>query len=287
ALVIALPEILLVFGQGYYERRRVGMETWQVRRLLENRIGFSRMGEPVYADYNPDLHDLDNDVRANPRLDVVIGVDGGGTAAAVIGQQQDYDAIVTLDEIVTPADQRTDGYNFGKRVGEFMQTKGYGAHLDAGRFIVIGDPANFKGGFESGNTFMEAFAAGFEEATGVKCRMLPAETNDPETRQGAVRRPMREIRDGKPRKQVARRCATLRRGYISGYKLRRSKNAAGDIVYQPVKNHYSHVADADQYMSLYFVGVGGDFKRASRMSGLGSRKNGPRSKPKIIHHTAF
>lgn len=276
-------------GSAWYPMQAAQFEDWQIKRFIENKIGFSRTGEPVYRDYNPELHDAPEDARANPRTPVVVGIDGGGTPAAVVMQQFDGDRLIVLDEVVTPKDQRSDGFNFGKQVGEFLvsQNRGYVRHVESGMVYLTIDPANEHGGFEAGDTFLEAFEKGYEEATGMRLRVVPAETNDPDTRAGAVRRCLREMVGGRARKVISRRCMVLRRAYASGYKLKKSKNAVGDIVYQPVKNEYSHVADADQYATLWFVGIGADQRRESRMSGVGLRMGEPVKPPKSIYRRAI
>ena len=271
-------------GKDYYREIARTMKSWEIKRYIENKIGFSRSGEPVYPEYNPDLHDLPDTVTVSKARPIVIGLDGMGDATAIITQMGDNDRILVLDEILTPKERKTDGYSFGKKCGEFLKApqNGYWPIISRGDFLFVGDPANFHGGREAGKTFMEAFSEAFEAETQVKCRLIPAETNSPETRQGAVRRPLKEIADGRPRIQVSKRCIKVRRGFASGYKLKKMKTGTGDVVYLPVKNEYSHPHDALQYACLYFVGVGHDERSDAGFSGRGSTARRRKSKPKTI-----
>lgn len=262
-------------GKGWYERQRALMEDWEIKRFLENRIGFSRTGEPVYVGYNPDLHDIGKEAQAEPNLPLVIGVDGGARAAAVIGQKGDDDCITAFDELVTPAEQVTDPRSFGVRVAEFLHAH-YPDHVERNTIVFVVDPANMNDGKvltdpngEGGYSWGELFHLG----AGTIGRLVAGRTNDPDVRQGQVRAVMRDFAPGHPRLRMTKRCVTLRRGMAGAYKLARQKLAGGDIVYRPVKSHpVSDVQDALQYLTVYFTGVVVDRERESGFSGVRNRR---------------
>ncbi|WOI54312.1 hypothetical protein [Parvularcula sp. LCG005] len=274
----------------YYIGQRQKLDDYDLKRMVMNKLGYSRTGMPVYGDYHPDRHDLGEEVRARADLPVTVGVDGGGKAAAVIGQRDDFDRVIAYDEVVTAKDQRTDGYSFGKRVAEFMCSPagGYARHVDRNMVYHVIDPSNQFGGTEIGANFMDSYASGWREVTGLPCRIVPAETNDPDERVGANRRLMQDMREGRPRKMVSKRCPNLRAAYRGGYKLHLKNMASGDAVWRPVKgNHHDNVADADQYMTLFHTGIGSNAARPSGLNGVGTRIGTKPVAPRRIRATAL
>lgn len=274
-------ENISVLGTEYYNRIAAHMDDWAVRKYLKNIPGMSRSGNPVYSEYNAVIHDLPVGVEADPKFAIVVGVDGGSTAAAVFLQQHDYDRVDALDEIVTPNDTTTDGYRFGVNIGEFMIRR-YSKHLASGAFTIVADPANFNGGHEAGFTFVQSMIKGFDAATGVRPKVVPAPSNDPDTRRGAVKRLLGDIRDGRPRGMISKRCKNLLRAVASGYKLHAVKRADGSVEWLPLKNQHSHVADAHQYGVLWFAGVAPTAARRSGHAGPGVFR--PRQQQHAIHH---
>ncbi|SPU49852.1 Uncharacterised protein [Bordetella trematum] len=100
---------------------------------------------------------------------------------------------------------------------------------------------------------------------------MPAPTNDPILRLGAVDSALTRIVDGEPGLLVHPDCKTLRKALSGGYCYRRMAVSGERFADKPVKNEYSHVADAAQYL---LVG-GGEHKPLVRV-----RRPGGSSRPK-------
>ncbi len=270
--------------EGFYREKAAGMEKWQVARFIEAKIGFSRNGEPVYTCYDPQTHDL-GEARADAKLPIVVGVDGGARAAARVTQIDRNEDIVWYDELFTEATQVTDPRNFGKRVAEFLAAH-YPHHVDQNNIVFVVDPANMNDGKQQSGPWPTdgGFSWGevFHMGTGTMGRLVGAMTNDPEIRQGQVRHCLKTFDNGHPRIRITKRCIVARSGLAGKYKLAKQRNAAGEDVYRPVKSHpYSDVQDAGQYATLHFTGVSIDESRESGFSGARNRR-GPKRKSAII-----
>lgn len=277
-------------GKDWYDRQRQMMEPWEVARFLENRIGFSRNGQPVYLSYDPATHDLSEAAEADPRLPLIIGVDGGGRPAAIIQQMDRADDLVWYDEIYTPAEQVTDPRSFGKRVAEFLHAN-YPAHVERNNIVFVVDPANMNDGKTQSSPWPEdggySWGEIFHMGTGCIGRLVGGATNDPEVRQGQVRHCLKSFDNGHPRLRVTKRCKVARAGLAGKYKLAKQRNAAGEDIYRPVKSHpYSDVQDAGQYAVIYCTGISIDESRESGFSGARNYRRRPRASSTILPFAA-
>jgi hypothetical protein len=231
----------------YYRHRAAQMEDWEVKRMIEGRWGFSRSGQPIYADdWDDDVHAAKDDIKPNPRWPLYALVDAGGRPAMVLAQQTDAGGLVLIDELTTADNDFADVETFSKRclarVREFcpgMQVKNF-----------IPDPSAKARTISSNHALAEEdrhWIGAFWLLTGWP-PMIP-HTNDLDPRVRAVRR---RLRLGKRGLLVSPRCKMVRAGFNSGYKLRKAdpldgKQSLADLV---VKNRYSHPHDAVQYGAL-------------------------------------
>lgn len=175
---------------GYYDQQIVGQPKWYIRRMILNRWGATRDGQPVYEDWNDDLHAAAVPLEPVRDLPLVIGADAGLTPAAVILQRMPSGQWRVLDELVAPA-------------------TGMGARK-------FGDLLN----------------------------KLLTERYGP----WSARLPLTRLIDGQPGVLVSPRCRVLRKGFNSGYRLRRIQIAGADrFGTEPDKNEFSHVHDGLQY----------------------------------------
>jgi len=81
--------------------------------------------------------------------------------------------------------------------------------------------------------------------------MVPCWTQDPDERQGAVDRRLTNMVDGAPSMLISPVCTTLIGGMSGGYQLKRLKveGTIDSFTEEPVKNLYSHICEAFQYLT--------------------------------------
>ena len=228
---------------GYYTRQIAGAPDWYVRRMIKNEYGYSRDGKPVYEhDYNDDFHCAKQEFEPLPGIPIQVGVDAGGTPAAILGQTLPNGQIRFFDEVVAE-----------------------GGFCGAVRFAnLLKDALGRYPGFEcAGGRADPSAMFGVDKTAGelewintvahvAKIRLRPASTNKLGPRIEALRVPMSRVVDGQPGLLVSPRCRVFRKGMNSGYRYLK-KRVSGDERYDPYPDKgdpTSHVVDAAQYYAL-------------------------------------
>jgi len=245
---------------GYYQRIQIGMSEPDKRRFIHNKFGAVRDGNPVYSQYSDDRHCV-QDMAADPALPVHIGLDGGNTPAAVFGQKAALGQIRVVDECVVfqpgkeKALQSLGAKEFGQTVGRYWNENFAGFRLAEKNWA---DPSAWYGGSDANaedRAWIDKFVAGFNEtAIGVKLKMKPApiKGNRVGPRLEAVREQLKAANDNQPAFVISSKCRVLREGFNRGYVVIRVQYSTGGGRWkdEPVKNDFSHVHDACQYLVL-------------------------------------
>lgn len=274
---------------GYYERLQIGMTEQEKSRFIHNKFGAVRNGNPVYSGYNDTRHCLE-DMKADPRLPIHFGVDGGSTPAVVFkqkgedGQRRNVDEVVIFQPDESKGLQKMGAKEFGQTVGEYWNENYSGFSLGIG----WGDPsAWFDDGTKNAEdrAWIHKFVSGFnEKALGVKLKMKPApvKRNLIGTRLECIRDSLAEDINGSAGLVISSRCKVLRQAYNSGYVTIRVQYSTGGGRWKddPVKNDFSHVADADQYGELGLTKFEGweDAETGQRRRDRGQRKSWAKKK---------
>jgi hypothetical protein len=245
---------------GYYLISAAGQPQDYIRRMIRNEWGASVAGERVYQTFQPDLHVLPADLDPQPGQILRLGLDGGGTPAAVIFGRDEYGRRIVYDEVVITDPNDPKGLTLKTGVGPNTFGKAIAAVMSLPRYrgvrfeIGYGDPAAFYGADrEAGEfSFMETVA----QIIGVP--IIPADSNEIGLRHDAVAGLLGELaQDGRPMLMVNPRCRWLRRGFTSDYKWGVVKPGQEGARVVPQKSKTSHVHDALQYGCLGDVGRAG------------------------------
>jgi hypothetical protein len=262
--------------KGYYPKQMVGMSAGRVARLIHNKFGAVRAGMPVYPEFADSMH-VREDLRPIRGIPLRIGIDAGLTPAAVIGQRTTLGQTRVLAELAVMIDKNDEQLGnvgptaFGEALADLLQSRFPGFEVE---WAAV-DPAADRGTDDRGNELnWLQYAA---KASKLRIRPAPVPNNDLNVRLQAVRLPLqRLIEAGEPALLVDASCRTLRRGFNSGYVFRRTAVAGGTDRYEnkPVKNQFSHVHDALQYLMVTsgegrISGVAAPSSRASNGRGGG------------------
>jgi hypothetical protein len=193
-------------------------------------------GRPVFeGDFVRAQHVLGASVPPDPRFPIFRGWDFGGNQSCVFMQVQGSRVIV-LDEMPNK------GVNTRRFAPEVIRHS-Y-AHMGPDfRYIDIVDPsAAWEGKTAEGKACVDVMR---EEGL----EPFAAQTNDPEKRIAAVQRLLLPYIEGRPVLQINPHCTMLIKGFEFGYHFpeRPSQSRKMD---RPVKNLYSHIHDAFQYVAL-------------------------------------
>lgn len=224
-------------GASYYADKLKGQPLWFVKRMVHNRPGFSRAGQPVYEDYEDDRHVAAANLEYIPGLPLIVGMDGGLSPAATFKQRTHLGQWRVLAELVTQ--HGVGATRFGDLLRQFLRDE----FPHAATIIAYADPAAFYGADKDGKE------KNWAEIVEAKARIVirPAPTNDPSTRWDAVKQPLTRSVEGGPAFLLSPRCTTLRIGFNSGYRFRKARVTDTRFAEQADKNKFSHVHDALQY----------------------------------------
>ena len=200
-------------------------------------------GKPVYrGSWNSHVHVSREEIPYLPGVPLLLGWDFGRTPACVIGQGAPDGQLRILDEC----------YSDDSGVKAFAETQVLpllARRFPNCRIESYGDPAGAAKGQAN-----EASCMSELERLGIPT--VPACTNDAGPRREAVIRCLNRMTGGKPGFLVDPRCKRLIRGFEGGYNYAvvGKLMGGGEVKYSeiPVKNSYSHVADALQYLCLGF-----------------------------------
>lgn len=223
----------------YYTTSLIGHPDWYVARMFDNKPGYSRAGKPIYPEFNDRLHVRDQE--AAPGLPLGIGIDGGGSPAAVFGQRLPSGKWLILDELVT--EHGTGPMRFGDLLAQRLRERFPGCAKVQG----WADPtttygADTKAGEKNWKEIVESRT---------RIRIDPAPSNAPSVRWEAVRKPLQTLIDGAPAFMLNPRCRVLRAGFNNGYHFRRMQVPGAErFTEEADKNDYSHPHDALQYLCL-------------------------------------
>ena len=227
---------------GYYIKGKEGKTDDWINVNLGNNYGTVEDGRPIFKEqYHDEIH-INESLIYNPNEIIVIGLDFGLTPSAIITQPSIRGGVNFLDEIVSSdmgIQQFTEQLLLPKLTINFP---------DAKEIYFIGDPAGNRRADTNEETVFKVLST-----LGIDCE--PANTNDVDVRLEAVRYYLESMRDGKPALQIHPKCKMTRKGFNGGYKFRRlqvvGEKRFTDI---PMKNKFSHIHDAIQYVCMWYKG---------------------------------
>lgn len=237
-------ENLVNLDPDYYDNLiSANTDAW-IDVYLKNNFGPGNMGQPVYkASFKRDFH-----VAKTPLLPVmqsvnslIVGMDNGLQAAAVIGQQDQRGRVNILAECYVPEDQTMGVETYLERhLVPLLREK---FPFKPANIVFLLDPACFSRSQVDEKTIAQAVMN-----YGYTVRRAP--TNDPERRISAVEALLSRQIDGAAALLVNPTCSYLIEACEWGYRYKRS--ASGQTTLTPDKGHHSHLSDALQYFALHF-----------------------------------
>jgi hypothetical protein len=219
----------------------------QVRRMVHSLPAYAKDGRPVYEDYF-DLarHVADETILPVPGWPLTIGIDGGGSPAATIGQPTPFGGDRLLVEVVS--EPGTGPTRFAQMVQAVLMTRFPGYAISG----AWGDPAAWYGADKETDEFhwMHTFIKAAQFA------VQPAPSNEPSIRHEAVKHMLTMSVDGsRPGYVIDPDCKKMIGGFSAHYKLSKNNSASETNKLAVVKNTYSHPHDAEQYRVLGRIGL--------------------------------
>lgn len=225
----------------YYEKQISGQDPDYIRRMIKNELGYSRDGQPVYDEYNDELHVAKQILVPERGIMLDLGFDAGLTPAGTIGQEMPNGQRRILKEIIATG---IGAKKFGELVNKILAEEFRGFKVRT----ATCDPAAMNRSAESSEE--QSWAQIVQAVTGLPLR--PAPTNNISPRLDCVKGALTRLIDGQPGLLISPACKVLRRGFVSGYKLKRVAQIGKSWITNdtPDKNEYSHPHDSLQYLLL-------------------------------------
>jgi hypothetical protein len=228
----------------YYTNLMSGKTPDWLDVFMRNKFGAGGFGQPVFRNtFKLDFHTSKTPLKtvvANS-YPIMVGMDNGLTAAAVIGQMDARGRLNILGEAYVPEGQTMGVETFLDRILIPKLQANFGMRPE--HIVFILDPACFQRSQVDEVTIDQAVRArGY--------RTIRASTNIPERRIAAVEGLLTRAIDGGAGLLISSECPWLTKAMDWGY--RNKKQVNGVVTAVPEKNHYSHIADAMQYLCLHY-----------------------------------
>ncbi len=220
--------------EKYYPNIIKGKTKGWIDVYVMNKLGSIEEGKPVYPSWNEATH-LSKENLEPLNTTIFIGIDFGLTPAAVFGQKLADGRWLILHELVC--------FDMGiTRFSEILKTE-IAKKFRAQDIEIYGDPAgDFRAQTDESTPFQILRSQGL--------KAVPAPSNDVALRTEAVEAALNRMVDGKAGFLVNYNCINLKKGFNGGYHYRRLQTSGDRYDEKPMKNRYSHVHDALQYLML-------------------------------------
>jgi hypothetical protein len=226
-----------------YEAMAATQPDWFVRRMVHNQYGYSRDGKPVYTEYRDDFHASSDVLMPVRDLPVRVDFDQGLHPACLLRQNMPDGQLRWLDELYSDGGAVDLCDQLRRLIGS---AKYAGCRVIGGK----GDPMIVT---RSGND-AESWADVVNRLMGWTghSRLMPAQTNDPDKRQGVVRYRLKtNTATGQPGLLVSSTCKIIRKGFNSTYRFKAVMGRQGE--YRDIPDKIFPVADlhdAGQYGAM-------------------------------------
>lgn len=229
----------------YYDNLAEGKTGDWVDVFMRNKFGAGGFGQPVFRNtFKRDFHVSKDQLNAvaSSLHPLVVGMDNGLTAAAVIGQMDARGRVNILGESYVPEGETMGVETFLDRLlVPYLQAR---FPVNTQRFLFVLDPACYQRSQVNEVTIAQAVSArGY--------RTMRASTQDPERRIAAVEGLFTRAIDGGAGLLISGPdCPWLIKAIDWGYRNKKMQN--GVVKAEAEKNHFSHIADALQYFCLNY-----------------------------------
>lgn len=225
-------------GINYYLGMMSDLTADEINVYVHGQYGYIRRGEPVFKNYDDDLHAAKEPIKVNKERDLIVGLDYGLTPCAAIIQDTPEGGWVILRELVT---FNTSSDEFAPMLKKFLLDEF--PDFDIRKNIrFYGDPSVKRSEVDK-KIVTDSFLL-----EGMIVQSSPC-NNVWETRKKCVNQPLSRLILGKPGLKIDPACTKIRQAFNGGYHYKKIPKSGGGqrIMEIPDKNEFSHIMDALQY----------------------------------------
>ncbi len=224
-------------GYDYYYQQIPGKSEDYIRVFICGDYGTTMNGKPVYPEWNDKQHIATSPLDAIRGYPLVLGFDFGLTPACIIGQMSPRGQVLILDELVSEDMGIRQFYT--DVVLPHLNHKYPNYTIDA-----VGDPAGVNRSQTDEKTC-------FEELMNMGLACEPADSNEFIKRRESVAFFLQRLTSNGPGFLIDPSCKKLIKGFRGGYRYERLKvSGSARFKDRPVKDAFSHPADALQYLCM-------------------------------------
>jgi hypothetical protein len=230
----------------YYLNQIPVLSDEEVKVTCMGNYGFTKVGKPVYPDYNDVIHFINKKIKYNRDEVLYVGLDFGLTPAAVLLQWQPGGTLAVIAEIVSQ-DYGIETFCENKLVPFLNEhCPGWPSNI-----LSVGDPSGKKGNESNATPGNKNNAFDIMNRFGLNTQAC--RTNNPEIRIGAVKWFLRKMHNGYGFFRVTQMCPQLQIGFIGNYQYEKTliMGVEESTKAIPLKNFSSHIHDALQYICVY------------------------------------
>lgn len=236
--------------RGYYDRQIEALSKRPggkhlITRMVHAKYAPSQAGEPVFVEYDDDVHLAPDELQARRDVPLQLCFDQGLGQPACLGLQTMPSGQVRVLFEVVPG--RMSARRFAAAVRDEIALVAAGVPLAE---VHYADPAGFTGADREDGELAWAEIVGAE----LGITIVPADTNEIDIRHTVVVDQLTYfVGPGEPGLILSRRCRMLRKGFVSHYMFEK-RPAEKSQNRKPVKNLWSNPHDALQYGLLGLKG---------------------------------
>jgi len=227
----------------YYTDLTKGQTKAWVDTYIHGVYSPSQSGKPVYHTvFKPEQHVSPVPLKIDPELPVIISFDCGLTPAATFKQMDLNGRVRVLREAVA--------FDMGmKRFSKNKLRPIIKNFFPNNPLIFIGDPAGKRRADSDESSAFSALKDDYDEEGAI---VKGASTNDPKVRIEATEQMLSNFPEGEPLMIIDPSCKWYIDALRSKYQYPKQKST-GTFSDSPLKNEWSHIAEAGQYGDLYLL----------------------------------
>lgn len=228
---------------NYWIKLVPGSTDEEIKVNLMGQYGVVITGKPVHASYNDQLHYSGKILVPNEKIPLGFGLDFGLTPAIAITQLDPSGQFRVIDEV----------WSEDMNLRDFLLNAVI-PHLNRhypwwrDHYESRHDPAGETGAQTDGNT-----CSSILKDAGI-ISLPAADNNDPTARRDGLGYFLGRMTGGQPAFQVSSKCRMVRKGLMGGFQYARMKTG-GETRYheKPLKNIYSHICEALEYIAMFYA----------------------------------
>jgi len=226
---------------GYYQAQLSGNTTAWVLNMLCCEVARATESRPVQPEFRDHVHVAKRPLHWEPGAGpLLVGMDGGRTPAIICGQLVDGQIRILKEYL----GQNVSVRSHVEATLPKMNVEFEGWADSHWRMKGTADPSG--GGRRGGDEKTEIIHA---REAGLS--LVPAWTNDPRQRQGALERRLTTMSSGQPSIVFCPAgCPTVIQGMRGAYRFRRLRGVDGQFTEEVDKNMHSHPCEATEYLVM-------------------------------------